>query len=164
MSLGDLPFHYVNDRHGDQVALPCTERNLTSEPTQLTLGRGFMPVVWIKGRNEVRLGSFRSLGGDEISGPWADAVPAPRTPPGAGGQMNLSATLQGAQAEDGATSEAADSDDADLSDLDDLMADDAGGDADDGGLDDLLAGFGDDTDDDDDSEMDAELAALLEGL
>jgi len=53
---------------------------LTSDPAQATLARGLMPVVWIKGRNEIRLGSFRSLGGDEISGPWSGSVPAARAP------------------------------------------------------------------------------------
>ena len=80
MSLGDLPFHYVTDRFGDQVALPCTDRNLTSDPAQATLARGFMPVLWVKGRNEVRLGSFRSLGGEIICGPWSGETPPPRAP------------------------------------------------------------------------------------
>jgi len=159
MSLGDLPFHYVTDRHGDQVALPCTERNLTSDAAQTTIGRGLMPVVWVKGRNEIRLGSFRSLGGDIIAGPWEAEVPAPRPMPSAG-----AATLEmdiAPDAEDG---------DADAS-LDDLLAgldDDSGGAADDdtdASLDDLLAGFDEDTSDDSDGDdMDPELAALLEGL
>ncbi len=159
MALGDLPFFYVNDRYGDQVALPCTERNLTSDPAQATLGRGYMPVLWIKGRNEIRLGSFRSLGGNTIAGPWEANVPAPRKQPGA---PTLEAKIP---APDGG----ADSGDDDTS-LDDLLAgleDDAstGGDDDDISLDDLLAGFDDDGDSsDDDDDMDPDLAALLEGL
>ncbi|MEP1586343.1 MAG: type VI secretion system contractile sheath large subunit [Tateyamaria sp.] len=156
MALGDLPFFYVNDRYGDQVALPCTERNLTSDPVQATLGRGYMPVVWMKGRNEIRLGSFRSLGGDVIAGPWEAEVPAPRPAPGA-------ATLE--------TTIPAPQDDADQDDdtsLDDLMSDleDDTSTDDDTSLDDLLAGFDDDGDDDDasDDDMDPDLAALLEGL
>lgn len=137
MSLGDLPFHYVNDRFGDQVALPCTERNLTTDPAQQTLARGFMPVVWIKGRNEVRLGSFRSLGGDDILGPWSGEAPPPRKMP--------------------------DAPVADLS-VDLPVAEDAGAEAEES-LDDLLAAFDDDTTDGaDDDGMDPELAALLEGL
>ncbi|MEP1961399.1 type VI secretion system contractile sheath domain-containing protein [Tateyamaria sp.] len=156
MALGDLPFFYVNDRYGDQVALPCTERNLTSDPVQATLGRGYMPVVWMKGRNEIRLGSFRSLGGDIVAGPWEAEVPAPRPAPGA-------ATLE--------TTIPAPQDDADQDDdtsLDDLMSDleDDTSTDDDTSLDDLLAGFDDDGDDDDasDDDMDPDLAALLEGL
>lgn len=75
MSLGEMPYHYVKDRHGDQVALPCTERNLTQAKTQATIGRGYMPVISVKGRDEVRLGSFQGLNGKTILGFWSD-VPA----------------------------------------------------------------------------------------
>ena len=161
MSLGDLPFHYVTDRYGDQVALPCTERNLTSDAAQMTLGRGYMPVVWVKGRNEIRLGSFRSLAGDIIAGPWGAEVPAQSPRPG-GGTINLEANIPVAQDKDGSG--------ADDTSLDDLLSDTEtdGVQADDGdddtSLDDLLAGFDDDDTDDDGGDMDADLAALLEGL
>jgi len=134
-----------------------------------------MPVVWMKGRNEIRLGSFRSLGGDTIAGPWEDQVPGPRKSPG-------TPTLQ---ANVTTPSSDIDEDDTDTS-LDDLMLDiedDASDEDDDGSLDDLLADLGDDDDDDDtslddllagfdddddtsqeDDEMDPDLAALLEGL
>ncbi|MEM9583097.1 MAG: type VI secretion system contractile sheath large subunit [Pseudomonadota bacterium] len=183
MSLGDLPFHYVTDRFGDQVALPCTERNLTSDPAQATLARGFMPLVWIKGRNEVRLGSFRALGGDEILGPWAGEVPPPRLMPGRpNAEVELDTTLSAAE------DDVSDADDLDLSfdededssddldmsfDDDEISMDDLDLSFDDDSesdLDDLLASFDDDEDDDesssgeDDDEMDPELAALLEGL
>jgi pilus assembly protein FimV len=181
MSLGDLPFHYVSDRYGDQVALPCTERNLTSEPVQTTLGRGYMPVVWMKGRNEVRLASFRSLAGDMIAGPWSSHVPAPRPGPGkAPLDLEMTSTLGGDAPDEDQTSEA----DIDLDDLLGRLDDDSGDndgdmdlddllgglddddDDDDTDLDDLLASFADDSDDDsdDDDDMDPELAALLEGL
>jgi hypothetical protein len=189
MSLGDMPFHYVTDRYGDQVALPCTERNLTSAPAQHTVMRGYMPVLWVKGGTEIRLGSFQGLSGEQIAGPWSAEVPAPRPRPGAKGDADIEMTLE---ANDDAPEDA----DAD-SDVDDLLADldldgsdddtdtdldldldlDLGTDDDsDSGdddldmseLDDLLAGFEDDGDDDDtsldDDEMDPELAALLEGL
>ncbi|WP_439150061.1 type VI secretion system contractile sheath small subunit [Sulfitobacter sp.] len=161
MSLGDLPFHYVTDRYGDQVALPCTERNLTSDAAQMTLGRGFMPVVWVKGRNEIRLGSFRSLAGDMIAGPWEAEVPAQRPKPG-GGTLNLNVNIPVEQ-NDGE----AGADDTSLDDLlsgtetDDISQGDGG---DDTSLDDLLAGFDDDGAGDDGDDMDPDLAALLEGL
>nr|WP_302621188.1 type VI secretion system contractile sheath large subunit [Roseobacter sp. GAI101] len=161
MSLGDLPFHYVTDRDGDQVALPCTERNLTSDAAQMTLGRGYMPVVWVKGRNEIRLGSFRSLAGDIIAGPWEAEVPAQSPRPGAG-TIKLEANIPVAQDKDGSG--------ADDTSLDDLLSDTEtdGVQADDGdddtSLDDLLAGFDADDTDDDGGDMDADLAALLEGL
>lgn len=163
MSLGDLPFHYVSDRYGDQVALPCTERNLTSDPTQATLGRGYMPVVWMKGRNEVRLASFQSLAGDMIAGPWASQVPAARPAPATSPlDVEMTSTIDGDVPGQGTS-------DTDLDDLLNSLNDDSGDASnDDTDLDDLLASFGDDLNDDgdtsDDDDMDAELAALLEGL
>nr|WP_268236438.1 type VI secretion system contractile sheath large subunit [Actibacterium pelagium] len=145
MSMGEMPYHFVTDRFGDQVQLPCTERNLTLETTEKVMVRGYMPVVSMKGRDEVRLASFQSLGGSEILGPWTGVEPPPPSPP---------------KPKPAAADEAAE--DLDLDDLD-LGSDDDG---DLGDLDDLLAGFGDDddADDADDDDMDAELAALLEGL
>ncbi|NRB16317.1 MAG: type VI secretion system contractile sheath small subunit [Rhodobacteraceae bacterium] len=151
MSLGDIPFHYVNDRYGDQVALPCTERNINLDKIALAQERGFMAVSAIKGRDEIRLTSFGSLAGGDILGPWT-GMPAPQPSP-----------------PDPKPVAAADPDGDDLDDLglDDL---DLGLDDDDSGLgdlDDLLAGFGDDTDDsgeDDADSMDADLAALLDDL
>ena len=142
MTLGEIPFHYVKDQYGDQVALPCTERNLTQSKTQAAIGRGLMPVMSVKGRDEVRLGSFQSLAGDTVLGTWAGVpLPAPKPAP----------TRQ---------------------DSDDVPADDTDTDAMDADLAALLAGFDDDSgggDDGDsaatdDDEMDPELAALLAGL
>nr|WP_246079447.1 type VI secretion system contractile sheath large subunit [Zongyanglinia marina] len=142
MSLGEIPFHYVNDRYGDQVALPCTERNINLDKIALAQERGFMAVSSVKGRDEIRLTSFASLAGGEILGPWT-GVPAPKpSPPNP--KPVASADAEG--------------DDKDDLGLDDL---DLGGG--DGDLDDLLAGFGGD-DDDDDGDMDEDLAALLDDL
>jgi pilus assembly protein FimV len=137
MSLGDMPYHFVNDCYGDQVALPCTERNLTLETVEKVMARGFMPVVSIKGRDEIRLASFQSLAGAEISGPWSSVAPPPPSPP----------VPQVPQAQEAAAaSETPSEDDVDL--------------------DELLAGFVDDATDEavDPGDLDAELAALLEDL
>ncbi len=153
MSLGGMPFHYVKDRHGDQVALPCTERNLTQTKTQSAIARGLMPVVSVKGRDEVRLASFQSLAGSTILGSWSD-VPPPKP-------------KEEAKRAEPVAADAGDSDDDGL-DMSDFGSDDSGGDDDD--LSALLAGFDDatpDSDDDSDSndeEMDADLAALLASL
>ncbi|MGC1506792.1 MAG: type VI secretion system contractile sheath large subunit [Sulfitobacter sp.] len=140
MSLGDMPYHFVLDRYGDQVALPCTERNLTLDKVETVLGRGYLPVVSIKGRDEIRLASFQSLGGGEILGPWSGVKPPPPSAP----------------KPPKAAPDAMDGNDKD-----------AAGDDDD--LDDLLSGFNLDADDsdediDNDEDMDAELAALLADL
>jgi len=140
MSLGGMPYHYVKDRYGDQVALPCTERNLTQTRTQAAIARGLMPVVSVKGRDEVRLASFQSLAGSTVLGRWSD-VPPPmpkEAPPRVEADETASEDIDSADAGD-----------------DDLAA--------------LLAGFDtetpDDSDDSDsDAEMDADLAALLASL
>ncbi|MFK7752216.1 MAG: type VI secretion system contractile sheath large subunit, partial [Sedimentitalea sp.] len=161
MSLGDIPFHYVKDRYGDQVALPCTERNLTLDKIETVMARGFMPLASIKGRDEIRLTSFQALGGGEILGPWSKET-AP--PPSA-------AKPTPAPAPQAETEDAPDEDlDALLAGLDDEP--DAGDD-DDFDLDALLSEFDDEVSDDDDmdtaddtglDDIDAELAALLEDL
>ena len=151
MSLGGMPFHYVKDRYGDQVALPCTERNLTQAKTQAAVARGLMPVVSVKGRDEVRLASFQSLAGSTVLGSWSD-VPPPKP------------MVEAKRDEPEEMTD--DSDDGDVSD----STEEAGTEADDD-LAALLAGFDDATPDDsgdddstDDDEMDAELAALLASL
>jgi pilus assembly protein FimV len=142
MSLGDIPYHYVLDRFGDQVALPCTERNLTLDKVETVLGRGYLPVISIKGRDEVRLGSFQSLAGGDILGPWTGVAPPPPSPPK---PPKPAAETPGGDDEDV-----------------------FGGDDDD--MDDLLAGFDldsfgdDDETDSDDDDIDDDLAALLADL
>jgi pilus assembly protein FimV len=149
MSLGDMPYHFVTDSYGDQVALPCTERNLTLDKVEKAVVRGYMSVLSIKGRDDVRLASFQSLGGGEILGPWSDiALPDPSP-------SKLVPVVDDTDASN---------DDVDIEgDVDD----------DDIDLDDLLAGFADDTDTDvsdtdtdvdDTDDLDAELAALLGDL
>jgi hypothetical protein len=135
MSMGDMPYHIVEDQHGDQVALPCTERNVTAEKAELAVARGFMPVLSIKGRDVVRLGSFQSLAGTEIAGPWLDAPPL-RRPEDDGMTMQARLPAGGADAAAAMDNE----------------------------LDALLAGFGDTAGPVDPAAIDADLAALLEGL
>ncbi len=154
MSLGGIPFYFVNDRYGDQVALPSTERNITLAKHEHSVQRGYMPVLSVKGRDEIRLGSFNSVAGQEILGPWS-GMPAPAPSP------DLPATPKADEDDD------LDLDlDLDTGDDDDFDLDLDLGDDDSGDLDDLLASFGDDDDgdDSDDEDMDPELAALLNDL
>lgn len=171
MNLGEIPFHFITDKYGDQVALPCTERNLTTSKMEMVLTRGFMPMLSIKGRDEIRLGSFQSMAGQEIIGPWVDnPVPmATSAPPAA-----IAASKPTLEAEmpigDG---DADDDDDAGLDDdLDALLADLDGDDEDDAessgsaddDLDALMADLDsedeDGADDDDDHDLDALLAGF----
>lgn len=74
LGIGDLPFHYYTDKDGDQIALPCTERLLTTRTAGALQARGFTPVLAIKGSPEIRLGGFASLGGVDLAGWWRPAV------------------------------------------------------------------------------------------
>ncbi len=175
MSLNDMPFHYMTDQYGDQVALPCTERLLSVSGAAEVVARGFMPVLSVQGQNIVKLGSFQAVGGGELLGIWAGA--AAKDMKSGAAQMEASVGMSAAaprkpapaaeDAEDADLDSAFESDDLDLDldlgDDDDLDLDlDLGDDGDDG-MDDLLAGFGDD-DEGEDGDMDADLAALLGDL
>lgn len=165
MSLDNMPFHYMTDQYDDQIALPCTERLLNTRTSAEVIARGFIPVLSMKGRNEVRQGSFQSLAGSELAGSWG---PAEGKPSGTESTPAAAAQETGDNDDDGAL-ELPDGDssfDADLlagGDSDSISEDDPT--SDDGDLDALLAGFDDeDGSDNNDDELDPELAALLEGL
>jgi len=177
MSLTDMPFHYMTDQYGDQVALPCTERLLSVSGAADVIARGYMPVLSVQGQNIVKLGSFQAVGGGELLGIWAgDAAKDMKS-----GKLESRAGVgfkAGAKAPDTAPAGAAEAavagleDDAGLDtdmdldlDLDmDLDMDLDPVSEDDDGLEDLLAGFDDEGDDDDEGDMDADLAALLGDL
>jgi hypothetical protein len=148
MSMGDMPYHFARDRHGDQVALPCTERNLTEARTRHVMDRGFMPVVSIRGRDVVRLASFQSLAGSEIAGPWSGPPPA-RSPSPRASALDLEMDIPKPEESPAAAPSAAPA--AELAAAED-------------DLDALLASFGDLDTPSDPNAIDAELAALLEGL
>nr|WP_319515861.1 type VI secretion system contractile sheath small subunit [uncultured Cohaesibacter sp.] len=179
MSLDDMPVHTMNDQYGDQIALPCTERLLNTRTMADVVTRGFIPLLSIKGRNEVRQGSFQALSGSMLAGPWASIT----TPANATGDTTLSFSAALSKSDEDTETENEDlapetstigDDDLGL-DLDlpaddsDALTDDDPDSDDDMDLDSLLAEFDDETDDttssdDDEEDLDAELAALLEGL
>src|SRR4051812_12034323 len=70
LSVGEMPFYYYTDSDGDQTALPCTERMLSSKMAELVAKHRFMPMLSIKGRPEVRLGGFTSLADTQLAGSW----------------------------------------------------------------------------------------------
>ncbi len=70
LSLGEMPFHYFTDADGDQIALPCTERMLSSRMAEGVIKQRFMPLLSIKGEPQVRLGGFTSLTGRALAGSW----------------------------------------------------------------------------------------------
>jgi len=77
MTVDDLPYYYYVDADGDQIALPCTDRLLTENLCMHVTSQGFMPLLALKGRAEVRLGSFNSLAGKPLLGPWSSETVTP---------------------------------------------------------------------------------------
>jgi type VI secretion system protein ImpC len=82
MGVGDIPYYVYTDPEGDQIALPCTERLYTERQAVQVSTYGVMPLISLRGRPEVRLGSFNAVGGAALAGFWAPAdvsgPPAPR--------------------------------------------------------------------------------------
>ncbi len=161
MQIGGMPYHFVHDSYGDQVQLPCTERNVTQTRAVKVIERGYMPVLTIKGRDEIRLAAFVSLAGKILLGPWT-SVPPPEPSPNSTAVVlkvgGAAAAVAAAGDEDGEDGEEGD----DGFGLDD---DDSFGLGDDDSL-----GGGDDDDlsslmgeDDDSGSGDSDLDALLSG-
>ena len=76
MSFPDMPYHFCTDAHGDQVALPCTDRLLTQRMAEAVAAAGFIPVLSIQGQPTVRLGGARSVAGVEVAGVWPESAEA----------------------------------------------------------------------------------------
>jgi len=183
LSIGDLPFHYVVDGDGDQVALPTTERLFNLAGAEKLRRVGIDALMAHKGQPELRIAGLDAVNGDAIA---LTGLPKPAA------RMSFSASLQGKMADaekpakaakdkpaakaadDDETADAGSEDDTSSGDAASADADDAGGDT---SLDDLLASLGDDssasTESSDDApaedeaaegEMDPDLAALLKSL
>ncbi len=182
LSIGDLPFHYVVDADGDQVALPTTERLVNLAAAEKLRRVGIDALMAHKGQPELRIAGLDAVNGDAIA---LSGLPKPAA------RMSFSTSLQGkmadpekpgkAAAKGKPPAKAADDDEAaDASSDDDTSSDDAAGADDAGGessLDDLLASLGDDSgaaaessdeapaeDEAAEGEMDPDLAALLKSL
>ncbi|MGZ5277574.1 MAG: hypothetical protein ACXWCU_16855, partial [Caldimonas sp.] len=183
LSVGDLPFHYVVDGDGDQVALPTTERLVNLAAAEMLRRVGIDALMAHKGQPELRIAGLDTVNGDPIALPGM-AKPAQR--------MTFSTSLQGKMADadrpaKGGKAKAAKVEEAEAEE-ETADATSSEGDADtssaassdDTSLDDLLASLGDDGSgtpaggDDaaaaaeespaEDAEMDPELAELLKSL
>ncbi|MEO7010060.1 MAG: hypothetical protein ABI156_13005, partial [Caldimonas sp.] len=182
LSIGDLPFHFVVDADGDQVALPCTERLINLDAAARLRAYGINALMAKKGEPELRVAGLEALSGQALA---LQAVAK------SGARGSVSTAISSAVAgRDGASKpKAAAADDSaeadDTSEASDTAetADENSGDADssaDTSLDDLLASLGDgdaapseeteagEASADDaaaaDAEMDPDLAALLKSL
>jgi type VI secretion system protein ImpC len=128
-TVNDLPVYVYHDTDGEQIAMPCAERMFSERQAVQVSGTGINPVLAIRGRPEVRVGGFASLGGATLAGRWAPVdlkpAPAPSTPPPVVPVPAASATPPpSTQAEPSVATqaEAAASPAADDADLDSLLA------------------------------------------
>ena len=82
-TVGDLPVYVYHDTDGEQIALPCTERLFSERQAVQVATTGVNPVLSLRGRPEVRLGGFKSMGEGNLAGRWApvDITPPPPAPP-----------------------------------------------------------------------------------
>jgi type VI secretion system protein ImpC len=181
LSVGDLPFHYVVDADGDQVALPTTERLVNLAAAEMLRRVGIDALMAHKGQPELRIAGLDAMNGDPIALP---GMPKPAA------RMSFTTSVQGKipesdQAAKGGKGKAADSDDEEATSDSTDSSDESSGDSDSGSsesssdssLDDLLASLGDDSGSSADSsdaatadapapdgEMDPDLAELLKSL
>jgi type VI secretion system protein ImpC len=81
MGVGDMAYYVYTDPDGDQIALPCTERLYTERQAVVVANYGVMPLLSLRGRPELRLGSFSSVLGGALAGFWAPASIAAKPTP-----------------------------------------------------------------------------------
>jgi type VI secretion system protein ImpC len=181
LSVGDLPFHYVVDADGDQVALPTTERLVNLAAAEMLRRVGIDALMAHKGQPELRIAGLDAMNGDPIALP---GMPKPAA------RMSFTTSVQGKipqadQPAKGGKGKAADSDDEEATSDSTEASDESSSDSDSGSsdsssdssLDDLLASLGDDsgssaaspdaaTEDAPaaEGEMDPDLAELLKSL
>ncbi|HWE72380.1 MAG TPA: type VI secretion system contractile sheath large subunit [Stellaceae bacterium] len=70
MTVDDVPYYFYVDNEGDQTALPCTERLINERVAGRISAEHFAALLSLKGRPEVRLGSFTALSGGPLAGRW----------------------------------------------------------------------------------------------
>jgi type VI secretion system protein ImpC len=179
LSIGDLPFHYVVDGDGDQVALPTTERLINLAAAEMLRRVGIDALMAHKGQPELRIAGLDAVNGDPIV---LAGLPKPAV------RMSFTTSVQGKMpdpekaAKGGKSKAKAAAEDDDVAEAADASEDSSGDAADateassDSSLDDLLASLGDDsgssgdateTPSDDaaaEGEMDPDLAELLKSL
>jgi type VI secretion system protein ImpC len=181
LSVGDLPFHYVVDGDGDQIALPTTERLINLAAAEMLRRVGIDALMAHKGQPELRIAGLDAVNGAQLAALPGMAKPAAR--------MSFSTSVQGKMrdpdeekpAKGGGKKKAAtaDDEDAEAESSDSTSSDDSDSSAsDDANLDDLLASLGDDSSGSEasseasseeeapaeDAEMDPDLAELLKSL
>lgn len=67
MDINEMPYHFYTDSSGDQIALPCAEQLLTETEIGEIIRQNLIPIVSIKGRPQVQIGSMSSLSGKNLA-------------------------------------------------------------------------------------------------
>jgi type VI secretion system protein ImpC len=178
LSVGDLPFHYVVDSTGDQVALPTTERLVDLAAAGMLRRVGIDGLMAHKGQPELRIAGLDAVNGDPLSLP---GLPKPAA------RMSFTTLVQGRLPDADRPAKAGtakppasgeeESIDATADAGDDSRSSAAEGSSSGSSLDELLASLGEDSPATSDSgapaatdvpakegEMDPDLAALLKSL
>ena len=78
-AIHDLPFHHYADEHGDTVALPCTDRLISTQVASLLRDAGINAVMAHKGEALVRFNGLAAVNGDGLAVAGATARKAPAT-------------------------------------------------------------------------------------
>ena len=122
MGVGDIAYYVYVGPDGDQVALPCTERLYTERQAVVVTNYGVMPLLSLRGRPELRLGSFASLAGPALAGFWAPVTITPQAASAAAPAPVVSGVVATAAEAEPAEEPAAEPAAADDTDLDALLA------------------------------------------
>ena len=68
---GDMPLH-VYEEAGESKLRPCVELALTPPDAEWALGEGYMPLIWLRGQDSIRLVRFQSIADPaaDLAGRW----------------------------------------------------------------------------------------------
>ena len=77
LAIDDLPFHHYVDEDGDSVALPCTERLISTNVASLLREAGISAVMAHKGEALVRFNGLEAVNGDGLAVAGATPKKAP---------------------------------------------------------------------------------------
>ena len=77
LTVDDLPFHHYVDEHGDSVALPCTDRLISTHVASLLREAGINAVMAHKGEALVRFNGLEAINGDGLAVAGAAPKKAP---------------------------------------------------------------------------------------
>ncbi len=77
LTVDDLPFHHYRDEHGDTIALPCTDRLISTNVASLLREAGINALMAHKGAALVRFNGLEAVNGDGLAVEGAAPKKAP---------------------------------------------------------------------------------------